>query len=99
MNFAVIEDGIVTNVILADSKAFAEELTGKICVKYTEGDDVYNGGTYDGVNFIAPQPFPSWILNSENVWESPVAYPIDGDPYFWNEETTSWVKVVVEPTE
>jgi hypothetical protein len=27
------------------------------------------------------------------LWESPTPYPTDGQPYNWNEETTSWVLV------
>lgn len=51
------------------------------------------GYTYDETldAFIAPKPFPSWVLNEETcVYEAPVAYPTDGEMYVWNEETTSW---------
>lgn len=42
--------------------------------------------------FVAPQPFPSWILNVETcVWEAPVPYPQDGKPYIWDEATQSWL--------
>ena len=50
------------------------------------------GYTYDSGRdaFIAPKPYPSWILNEEScVYEAPVAMPTDGQ-YTWNEETTSW---------
>jgi hypothetical protein len=43
--------------------------------------------------FYAPQPFPSWILNTETyLWEPPVDYPIDSNRvyYLWNEENQSW---------
>ena len=35
------------------------------------------GGTYDSVNdvFIAPKPYPSWTLNSDYIWQAPVAFP------------------------
>ena len=51
------------------------------------------GYLYDAVNdvFVAPQPFPSWTLNSDYLWESPVAMPDDGKVYFWDEATTSWI--------
>jgi hypothetical protein len=48
--------------------------------------------------FIAPQPYPSWILNEDTCrWDAPVPYPIV-DPenpklYSWDEATTSWVEV------
>lgn len=44
--------------------------------------------------FIAPQPFPSWLLNEDTCrWEAPVPYPTDGKFYTWDEATTSWVEV------
>jgi len=50
------------------------------------------GFTYDTVNdvFYPPQPYGSWTLNSNWVWEAPVAYPNDGEFYTWNENTQSW---------
>jgi hypothetical protein len=47
--------------------------------------------------FIPPQPFDSWILNeSIYSYEAPVPYPEDGEPYTWNEETTSWEAIPAE---
>jgi len=47
--------------------------------------------------FIAPQTFPSWVLNTTTwLWEAPVAYPTDGNRYTWNESTTSWDLVPTE---
>jgi hypothetical protein len=51
------------------------------------------GDIYDRTNdvFYAPKPFPSWTLNEETyLWNAPVAYPNDGQPYDWNESTLSW---------
>lgn len=51
------------------------------------------GGTYDEDNdaFIPPQPWPSWILNTQTfLWEPPVPYPDDGNSYIWNEKNKSW---------
>jgi hypothetical protein len=43
-------------------------------------------------SFIAPQPYPSWLLNAETCrWQSPVPYPEDGNLYIWDEATQSWV--------
>lgn len=56
------------------------------------------GFTYDPVldAFIAPQPYPSWLLNTATChWEAPVPYPTDGGYYVWDEATLSWV--LVEP--
>jgi hypothetical protein len=33
----------------------------------------------------------SWILNETTcLWESPVAYPDDGERYTWNETNQTW---------
>ena len=49
------------------------------------------GYTYDteaGV-FYPPQPYPSWTLDANYVWQPPVPQ-IDG--YGWDEETVSWIQ-------
>tara|TARA_R100001509_G_scaffold66124_1_gene36629 strand:+ start:485 stop:850 length:366 start_codon:yes stop_codon:yes gene_type:complete len=57
------------------------------------------GYTYDsGRNaFIPPKPYNSWVLDDSTCrWVAPVNAPSDAskeNPYTWNEETTSWVKV------
>jgi hypothetical protein len=53
-NFAEIQDGVVTNVIVADTKEIAELVTGLTCVEYTAENPAYIGGTYDGSKFIPP---------------------------------------------
>jgi hypothetical protein len=51
------------------------------------------GFTYDSVAdvFIAPQPFPSWTLDSNHDWQPPTPQP-DGDDWYWNEENQQWEK-------
>ena len=59
---------------------------------YTFNETVIQDGVV-GV-FYAPQPYPSWILNTQTyTWEAPVPYPSTGGPYTWDEATQSWVKV------
>jgi hypothetical protein len=53
-NFAIVEDTKVTNIILADSKAIAEEVTGKTCVEYTDANPAHIGLGYDGTTFEQP---------------------------------------------
>ena len=44
--------------------------------------------------FYPPQPYASWILDTDTyLWNPPVAMPDDGNMYVWNEETTSWDQV------
>ena len=42
--------------------------------------------------FIAPQPFPSWSLDSVDDWQPPVPRPNDGTLWLWDENTLSWVQ-------
>jgi hypothetical protein len=54
------------------------------------------GYTYDADAdvFIAPQPYPSWTLDSAHDWQPPTAMPTDGKMYEWNEDDQEWVLVV-----
>lgn len=55
-NYAVIENGIVTNTIVADTKEIAEEVTSLTCVEYTEENPAGIGWTYNGTTFEQPTP-------------------------------------------
>jgi hypothetical protein len=98
MNFAIIEDGIVVNTIIADSKAIAEEVTGLTCIEYTT-EPAEPGGTYSDGAFIARKPYPSWVTDGSSGWLAPVDYPeIDAENpkiYSWDEDSVSWVEVQV----
>jgi len=56
------------------------------------------GHTYDANKdkFILPQPYPSWSLDSNDDWQSPVTYPtvteIDSEPVLitWDEDNQKW---------
>jgi hypothetical protein len=54
------------------------------------------GFTYDAEKdvFYAPQPFPSWTLNADYLWEAPIAYPTDGKNYVWDESAQDWLLVL-----
>ena len=63
------------------------------------------GFSYDSVRdaFIAPKPYPSWILNEDTCqWQAPIPYPSDGGSYVWDESSTgsptyqTWVEVTYE---
>ncbi len=61
------------------------------------------GYTWDPDNnaFYAPQPYPSWSLNEDYIWEAPVPYPEDASPekiYTWDEENQEWkiVELTIE---
>jgi hypothetical protein len=52
--FAVMSENYVSNIIVADTKEIAEELTNATCIEYNEINPAGIGWTHDGVNFIAP---------------------------------------------
>lgn len=40
--------------------------------------------------FIAPQPYPSWTLDSNHDWQPPVPMPARGNLYAWDEASQTW---------
>ena len=104
-HFARVENGVVTQVIVAEQD-FVDTQSGTwVQTSYNTRGGVHSeGGTplrknyagvgyhYDGIGFYAPQPFPSWTLDPATYyWQAPVAMPTDGQMYDWNEATLSWV--------
>lgn len=90
-NYAIIENNIVTNVIVADTLEIAETITGMLCIESTDLNSANVGGTYDGFHFTPPSPYPSWLLNNDTrQWYPPTPVPNDGKLYLWNEENSSW---------
>jgi hypothetical protein len=53
--FAVIDNNIVENIIVADTKEIAEKVTGKECIEYTEENPAQIGWTYTNGAFVAPE--------------------------------------------
>ena len=54
------------------------------------------GYTYDKTRdaFIAPKPYPSWMLDDDTCkWNAPTAHPDDDKQYSWDEDTTSWKEI------
>ena len=41
--------------------------------------------------FIAPQPYPSWLLDENFDWQPPTPKP-DGF-YYWDESTLNWIEI------
>jgi hypothetical protein len=109
-HFAQVENGIVTQVIVAEQDVIDSGLfgTGWVQTSYNtyggqhpegrplRGNYAGVGYTYDKENdvFYAPQPFPSWTLNTTTwLWEAPTPMP-EGGIYTWDEATLSWVEVI-----
>ena len=51
------------------------------------------GYTYDNDAFYSPQPYPSWTLSSDFLWEAPIPQP-EG-MYTWDEATLTWIAETV----
>jgi hypothetical protein len=80
-HYAKVEDGVVTQVIVADSKEWCQANLGGTWVQTSYnthgGVNSRDGGTalhknyagigytFDGTGFAAPQPFASWNLNAD----------------------------------
>lgn len=105
-HFAEIDDnGLVLQVLVVpDEEEHRGEqyLSCDLMLGGTWVQCSYNGNIrkqYPGVGyrydetadvFVAPQPFPSWSLDSNHDWVPPVAMPQDGI-YFWR-EPSGWEK-------
>jgi hypothetical protein len=85
-NYAQIVNGKVVNVIVADADFVAQSNLDYVLL--SRGGI---GWTYDGTNFIAPQPFESWTLDENNDWQPPTPKP-DG-AYYWDEDLQDWIKI------
>ena len=109
-HYAKVEDGIVTQVVVADGPDWCEQNLGGewIQTSFNTFGGKHSGGKFpihknyaglgyhfDGVGFYAPQPFASWTLNKESyLWEAPTPMPEDDKMYAWSEEDIAWVEVV-----
>jgi hypothetical protein len=110
-HYAKVENGIVTQVIVAEGPDWCETNLGGEWVQtsYNTHGGVHANGkfpihknyagigyTFDGTGFAAPQPYASWTLNSATyLWEAPTAKPDDGKFYDWNEADQEWVEIIV----
>jgi hypothetical protein len=95
-HFAEIKDGIVQRVIVAEQD-FIDQLPGTWVQTSYHGSIRKNfagiGYAYDAERdaFIAPQPFPSWVLDEKMCqWQAPVPMPTDGKIYRWDEIKQIW---------
>ena len=79
--------------------AFLERILGGVWKQTSYNNKIRKnyagiGYSYDSNRdaFIAPKPFDSWLLHEGTCqWQAPVAYPTDGNPYYWDEQTLNWI--------
>lgn len=98
-NYAVIDDGLVVNVVLADEEwASSQELD---VVEYTEENPAFIGGDYVDGFFYRPKPYESWV-RIEGIWAPPIPMPDDIEPghaWIWNETNVNWEKFEIPAIE
>ena len=103
-HFAKLNNNVVTEVIVSEQDFIN---SGAVGDSFLWVQTSYNGNfrknyaavgyTYDKTKdaFIAPKPYPSWVLVEDTCqWEAPTAMPDDGKVYEWDEDTTAWVENV-----
>lgn len=90
------EDEVVDGI--SDWEKHYEQVYGQKCVRTSYNHRIRKqyagiGFTYDPVRdeFVAPQPYPSWVLDANNDWQAPTPKP-EGS-FVWDEETLAWVEV------
>lgn len=106
------ENNIVTEVIVGidetelieglDPETWYGNFRGQKCVRTSYNAKIR--GKYAGIGdlyiedediFAGAQPYPSWTRVG-SFWKAPVDMPLDGNLYFWDEETKQWI--LYEPT-
>jgi hypothetical protein len=88
------EDEVVNGI--SDWETYYGNFRGQKCLRTSYNNNIRKiyavvGGKYDPIadEFIPPQPFASWTLNSNNDWKAPVENVNDG--WIWDEASLSWI--------
>jgi hypothetical protein len=53
------------------------------------------GFAYDSAtdSFVPPKPYPSWVLDEDNVWRAPTRLALDAEGvWLWSEQNLAWEK-------
>ena len=81
-----------------DPETWYGNLRGQVCKRTSYNGNIrYNyagiGYTYDqdADAFIAPQPYPSWLLDQNFNWQAPKPRPEEGD-WAWDEQAGEWLE-------
>lgn len=103
-HFAQVVDGVVAQVIVADTKEWCESNLGGTWVQtsyntqggvHTLGGTPLNknyagiGFTWDGTGFASPKPYESWTLDADTyLWNAPTPMPVEEGKFFAWDEPT-----------
>lgn len=85
---------------ISDWETYYGNLRNQVCKRTSYNNNIRRyfagiGFSYDEVRdeFVFPQPYPSWTLDSNNDWQAPTPKP-EGD-FNWDEESLSWLAIPV----
>ena len=100
INYAFIDENnkvINTAIVIEEDNFIIEflkkEYNAKEAVEYNLSVPCYFGKTeWTGKHWKNPCNYLSWVWNDElGQYEAPTPYPQDGEFYYWDENTTSWL--------
>lgn len=75
--FEIYNGETLVNIIVAESKELAEQLTGLTAVRSMPSQP-YKGWVFNDL---------------KQMWEAPSPQPEDGLNYIWDEQSLSWVEI------
>ena len=97
-HFAKVEDGIVTQVIVAEQDFIDSGAVGDPASWIQTSYNATIRGNYAGIGyhyipemdiFVRPKPYESWSLSETGGWTPPIPAPEEGR-WIWNEEFQQW---------
>ena len=99
----VANEELLDNGVESESKgvAFCQSLLGGNWKQTSYNGNIRKryagiGYTYDADKdvFIAPQPYPSWVLDENTDWQPPVPMPVEEGKFFaWFEPNREWIEL------
>ena len=112
-HYALIENDIVVNVVVAEADWVAQQSGEWVQTSYNTRGGVHTQGgvplrkNFAGIGytynrtldaFVPPKRYPSWVLNeTTGLWDAPKPKPDMEKAYIWNEDTQDWVYVPYQP--
>lgn len=92
-------ENIVENIIICSDSDISTQSGLHIKITEERGNPKI-GSTYDAAKnkFIESKPYESWVLNEEDVWESPDGFSVR-EGFWWKEESQEWVALITTTEE
>jgi hypothetical protein len=97
-NFAIIENGIVVDVIICENKEIAQSITNKECVEYPDDDLIGIGYIWNNAynRYLGDSPHPLWEWNqNEKRWQAPFEKPNEDKLYRWSDSLQNWEEIII----